>query len=498
MARPISTLAVCLLLLGVCAPTRAQEEPATRAGDWDAPFLVKAFPFVHAASTVGRRSVAARYRLRADLDESGPEVVYRLDVPSSGTLVAWVQGDRTPVDVDVHILSSLALDDGEATGCLARGNRVCEARVTAGLAYVAVDTFGGADRAGPYRLRLDFQPDDGWYERPLARGVTLRTRPYSDLFGARQTASVLHVDPGARGVSVRPIGGGRCAVTSRHAREAGAVAAVNGGFFGDGCRSVSLLKVDGQTLATNTKSRTALGFGEDWIRMRLVAAGEDWSEARHALGGVPRLLDAGEVVVEPGAEGSGRSFATARHPRTAVGLTAAGALIMATVDGRTSAGAGMSLVELAGWLQELGCQDALNLDGGGSTTLWVADAPYDGVVNYPSGDRQATHAGERQVASALGVWAEPLDLDPVWLTAPPAAQVDPGELWVYELAAADPEAAPVALSVVEPAPPGFELVDRGDGTARCSWRVAQGPRTVRLRARAGGGSVEQEVPLPRP
>ena len=75
---------------------------------------------------------------------------------------------------------------------------MCEATVDPGTCYVAVDTFEGARRAGPYRLRLDLQPEDGWYERPVARGVVLKTKPYGDLFSRRQFGSDLE-QPAAHG-----------------------------------------------------------------------------------------------------------------------------------------------------------------------------------------------------------------------------------------------------------------------------------------------------------
>lgn len=455
------------------------DEP--RPGDWAAPFVVPAAPFVHASTTVGRRSVAGRYSTRPDLVEAGPEVVYRVDVPARGRLTAWVRGDGAPaadgqtVDVDVHVLRSLEVDaSGLAVACLARANEAVEVEVDAGTYYVVVDTYQSAARAGAYVLRIDVEPDDAWYERPVAQGVTLRTKRYPSLFGAPQTGSVLDVDLGAPGVVVKPILAQGCALTSQLGKRAGAVAAINGGFFGggffgSGCASVSLCKIDGQLSATNAKDRSALGVHPDGrASIALVKAGQDWPDATHALGGLGRLLERGQKVIAPGAEGSAPSFATARHPRTAVGITAAGKLVLATVDGRTAAGAGMKLDELAQWMAWLGCEDALNFDGGGSTALWVAGEPWGGVVNHPCDNGRADHAGERAVSTALGVWARPLDRDAIWLTPPPPARVAPGAAWSCELALADPEGQRVTFRL-ERAPAGMTLHDRGDGTARLTW-----------------------------
>lgn len=81
-------------------------------------------------------------------------------------------------------------------------------------------------------------------------------------------------------------------------------------------------------------------------------------------------------------------FSTQLHPRTALGLDASGAwLWMVVVDGRTPGfSEGVSLPELAMLLKKLGCAHALNLDGGGSTVLMLADeAGVPRVMNRPSG-----------------------------------------------------------------------------------------------------------------
>ena len=86
------------------------------------------------------------------------------------------------------------------------------------------------------------------------------------------------------------------------------------------------------------------------------------------------------------------SFVHRRHPRTCVCKTE-DSLLLITIDGRIEKAAGLNLYEVQKYLSGLGCTDAINLDGGGSTTLWIRDK---GVVNYPS-DR----SGERPVANAI-------------------------------------------------------------------------------------------------
>ena len=74
-------------------------------------------------------------------------------------------------------------------------------------------------------------------------------------------------------------------------------------------------------------------------------------------------------------------FDTTRHPRTLIGTDRQGAIWLVTVDGRQpSISLGMSFDELKGLARRLGLHSALNLDGGGSTTMWVKGD----VVNSPS------------------------------------------------------------------------------------------------------------------
>jgi len=90
-------------------------------------------------------------------------------------------------------------------------------------------------------------------------------------------------------------------------------------------------------------------------------------------------------------------FANNRHPRTCVGLTNESIIFM-TVDGRSETAAGMNLSEVQNYMLNLGCLDAINLDGGGSTSMWTLEK---GLVNNPS-----DKTGERPVANALIILKE--------------------------------------------------------------------------------------------
>jgi hypothetical protein len=116
---------------------------------------------------------------------------------------------------------------------------------------------------------------------------------------------------------------------------------------------------------------------------------------KEALGGLPQIIKNGIDISETQTikEGSSAKFITTRHPRTAIGYNKDKTkLYLLVVDGRQAKSVGMQLTELAQFMISIGCWDALNLDGGGSTTMLVRDK----IVNSPS-----DLIGERAVGNAL-------------------------------------------------------------------------------------------------
>lgn len=147
----------------------------------------------------------------------------------------------------------------------------------------------------------------------------------------------------------------------------------------------------GRGAAAGVLRTLAAGDTAEW-RIELVPAAGQGGPAAEAVGGQPVLLRDGAVAADI-REGINPSFGERRHPRTAVGITMEGRLLWVTVDGRQPPYSdGMSLEELARLMARLGARDALNLDGGGSTTMVVRGT----VVNRPS-----DAAGERGVGNAL-------------------------------------------------------------------------------------------------
>ena len=103
-----------------------------------------------------------------------------------------------------------------------------------------------------------------------------------------------------------------------------------------------------------------------------------WENIDHIISGGPYLIKYGEVFIDVTAQKLGAI--TGKNPRTAIGYTAHNEFIMVTVDGREHASVGMTLGELARMMKGFGCINAMNLDGGGSTVMYVQGK----VVNNPA------------------------------------------------------------------------------------------------------------------
>lgn len=102
-----------------------------------------------------------------------------------------------------------------------------------------------------------------------------------------------------------------------------------------------------------------------------------WKGVNHIISGGPYLVKNGEVFVDMTAQKLGAIGG--KNPRSAIGYTKENNLVMVAVDGREGSSVGMTLMQLAGFMKSLGCVNAMNLDGGGSTVMYVNGS----VVNSP-------------------------------------------------------------------------------------------------------------------
>ena len=212
---------------------------------------------------------------------------------------------------------------------------------------------------------------------------------------------------------------------------------INGGYFRmdhNPATHVGILKVGDTLIHAATTSvlraeqrfylhRSAIGFDEnDAIDIHWVSSTGDsiftWNQGianipgqpgerletmhrkpwayRDILGAGPLLMRDGEVFIPINEEVFYGTSIPEVHPRTAAGTTSEGDLILLVVDGRQLISRGVDLPELADIMRQLGCEDAINLDGGGSSAL---------VVNGKLLNRPAGKTVEREVMSAIAVYA---------------------------------------------------------------------------------------------
>lgn len=129
----------------------------------------------------------------------------------------------------------------------------------------------------------------------------------------------------------------------------------------------------------------------DRITFRFETRGFDWSKIDQAMGGGPFLVRKGQIAVDADRQGFNDAFTNKRHPRTAMGKTSDGDIWIAVIDGRQKISDGATLGETARIMLKLGCVDAVNLDGGGSSAINILGL----TLNRPSDGK------ERPVANGL-------------------------------------------------------------------------------------------------
>jgi exopolysaccharide biosynthesis protein len=188
----------------------------------------------------------------------------------------------------------------------------------------------------------------------------------------------------------------RGVTVSEFARRVGAVVAINGDYFDPALDPIGLAMGDGEVWAVGderVRRQEVVGVGgrrvEIFPRAEPLRTPAAWMTG--AVSGWPMVVeDCTPVAKLPGSD----FFTHAPHPRTAVGLSAdRRRLLLLVADGRRVEASGPTLPELAALMVEVGACTALNLDGGGSSALWVRDR----IVNQPS------DLVERPVANHLAV-----------------------------------------------------------------------------------------------
>jgi exopolysaccharide biosynthesis protein len=255
---------------------------------------------------------------------------------------------------------------------------------------------------------------NGNWQTDTLDGLVLRKCQFDEkqLFASNQQIFVMEIPDTAR-YTLRFAHEPRRTKTSEMALKHDAVAAVNGSFFDmDQHFPVCFLRIDSVNLGENTPGKDTINrkyyqygtlcLGGDSILILKTGSARRWEEGLP----YPDIMTAGPLLIWHDTlqyMRDDRTFVTNRHNRTAVGIREDGTVLLLVADGRHKQAEGLSLMELQQIFRWLGCRDALNLDGGGSTTMFLNIGDYQEVINCPSDNGRFDHEGERGVSNAVMV-----------------------------------------------------------------------------------------------
>jgi len=250
-----------------------------------------------------------------------------------------------------------------------------------------------------------------WKKEKINPGVVLKTFWFQNtLFNSNQFVSVLEIKQKKKLEFDLGYDAKKLITTSDFGKQANAIAALNGTFF-DIAKggSVDHIKSDGIVINENRLGKngnraghqsSALVINKGRISIAKWDGKPDWEKALEGedimVSGPLLIMDQTDEKLDPA-----NAFNKTRHPRTAVAITKNKRVLLITVDGRNANSAGMSLFELTKLMCWLNADDAINLDGGGSTTLWINNYMETGVVNYPTDNKKWDHEGQRKVANVV-------------------------------------------------------------------------------------------------
>ncbi len=258
-----------------------------------------------------------------------------------------------------------------------------------------------------------------WEVEELGRGAV---KMYAELplFHSRQSISVIRYPARKFRTAMLHRPGREAGTVDRLAEAAGAEFGINASYF-DMKKLVPTVyfrvgdEVYGHTAPNELFRLDGLVAFKDRKGRKIMIAASDTTEYERVAGKChsvmvsgPLLVDDGKTVVPvlagdsrdiAGKKTSYADFHDKRHPRTVIGLDGRGHVYFVVIDGRLKGKAdGTSVYETAQICRWLGMTEALNLDGGGSSTIW---SDRTGIINHPSDNKTFDHDGARTVPNLI-------------------------------------------------------------------------------------------------
>ncbi len=227
-----------------------------------------------------------------------------------------------------------------------------------------------------------------WKTKEIGKGITLKTASFN-LFDSPQSVFMVEIDTAKADLNYFVGMPENLAGTSSQAALQNAIVAINGSYFNvkEGY-SRHFVKINSHVVAqTEEREFSTRATGAVTVTRNHIDI-TTWNKEKEnqRAGNAEYAVVSGPLVVDEGENIPmwDNSFVYDRHPRSFAAF-AKGRLLLVAVDGRApERAAGMSLTEIRIFAREMGCTDVINLDGGGSTTLYVKGEKNNGVVNVPS------------------------------------------------------------------------------------------------------------------
>lgn len=218
-------------------------------------------------------------------------------------------------------------------------------------------------------------------------GIKLWKEYNTTLFDSFQSFNILNIDTSIRKLTIAYTENILMS-TSDLADSIGGLAAVNGGFhaYGKNIGSITKLRVNNNDVVlnntvtnwdlTNENIEGVLTIDVNgFVDIVETTNVQNWNNAYTFIHSGPLLLMGGIIQSL-----NDRKWNNVRNPRTGVCISYDNSVKLITIDGRFYTSAGMTLPEFQTFLKSIGCKSAINLDGGGSTTMYLKNI---GVVNEP-------------------------------------------------------------------------------------------------------------------
>lgn len=247
-----------------------------------------------------------------------------------------------------------------------------------------------------------------WEINPIEKGIVHKRAIVNSLYGGHQYINIVEIDTKSKH-QTKVIMTNPSQITSEAARANHAIVAINGSYYDEKTgEPVCYYRIGKNVIDTTHNIELYRVTGAIHIqsgKVKLIPWNKEIEQAYNGNKGI--VFASGPLLINKGSicdvsKLPNQKFFTDKHPRSAIALTENNKMLLVTVDGRQPQHAiGVSIPELTHLLKILGSKDALNLDGGRSTTLWSAKEKNNGVLNSPAANKKFDQFGERLNANTI-------------------------------------------------------------------------------------------------